>query len=155
MDRSLVATTDCRVGVIDHGDLATLIDSSTSLASLLWRDTLIDASGFKTWILMLRHAPAIRRMAHLLCDIYVRLRLVGLTEGKQCGFPLTQTDLADAVGMSAVHANRTLQEIRARNLIELDRGRLTILDWSGPRRRSNHPAQRTGGSADAGLRRRR
>jgi CRP-like cAMP-binding protein len=133
MDHNLVATTDAKVAFIDHRDLNALIEGSANLVSLLWRDTLIDAAGFRTWILMLGQADALTRMAHLFCDIYVRLRLVGLTEGKRFSLPLTQMELADAVGMSPVHANRTLQELRARDLIDLDRGFVEIHDWQGLR----------------------
>jgi predicted transcriptional regulator len=62
---------------------------------------------------------AFERMAHLLCEVLLRLRLAGRTDSASCDFPLTQSDLADATGLSKVHVNRTLQELRAANLIVL------------------------------------
>jgi CRP-like cAMP-binding protein len=68
------------------------------------------------------------RVAHLLCEIFERLRTVGLVEGKSCAFPITQMDPADATGLSVVHINRTIQELRAGNLIVLRERTLTIND---------------------------
>jgi CRP-like cAMP-binding protein len=71
---------------------------------------------------------ALERVAHLLCEIFERLRPVGLLNGDSCGFPVTQMDLADATGLSVVHLNRTLQELRAAGLIVLRERILTIGD---------------------------
>jgi CRP-like cAMP-binding protein len=64
-----------------------------------------------------------------LCELFVRLKAIGLAEGNACKLPLTQADLGDALGLSTVHVNRTLQELRGEGLIELHSGRLRILDW--------------------------
>ena len=69
---------------------------------------------------------ASERMAHLLCEIFLRLRLAGLTREDSCDFPLTQSDLADATGLSKVHVNRTLQELRSAELIVLRGKSLTV-----------------------------
>ena len=69
---------------------------------------------------------ALERIAHLLCEIWLRLRLAGLTRGDSCDFPLTQGDLADATGLSKVHVNRTLQELRADGLIVLKGKTLSV-----------------------------
>ena len=70
-------------------------------------------------------------VAHLICEVVTRMRAVGLVHDDRCAFPMTQNELADAVGISAVHVNRTLQELRAAGLITLARGKLHILDWEG------------------------
>lgn len=62
------------------------------------------------------------------CELFFRLRAVGLTQGDSCDFPVTQLDLGDATGLTSVHVNRTLQELRRDGLIVLDRKRLTIPD---------------------------
>jgi CRP-like cAMP-binding protein len=75
--------------------------------------------------------PVRARAAHLLCEIYVRLEVIGLAEDNSCPFPLSQTHLGQALGTSAVHINRTLKKLRSDGLVEIKKGRLHILDWDG------------------------
>ena len=70
-------------------------------------------------------------MAHLLCELFTRLRAVGMTSDDACELPVTQEELGDALGLSTVHVNRTLMQVRGEGLIEFQGGRLTILDWKG------------------------
>jgi CRP-like cAMP-binding protein len=70
-------------------------------------------------------------MAHLFCELYLRLEVVGRTEGNGYEFPLTQRELSECLGLTVVHANRTLQELRRRSLVELENRRLTIRDRRG------------------------
>jgi DNA-binding transcriptional regulator LsrR (DeoR family) len=70
-------------------------------------------------------------MAHILCELVTRLQAVGLTEGNACELPMTQSELADATGISTVHVNRMLQELRGAGLITLKGGALTVNDWEG------------------------
>ena len=68
-------------------------------------------------------------MAHLLCELFVRLRSVGLVNDVSCELPITQSEFADAVGLSSVHVNRTLQGLRSRGLIKLTGKRFEVLNW--------------------------
>ena len=72
---------------------------------------------------------AYARIAHLLCELFVRLRAVGLTDGDTCEIPITQVKLGDALGLSAVHVNRTLQEIQGDALISMHGGAMKVEDW--------------------------
>jgi CRP-like cAMP-binding protein len=74
---------------------------------------------------------AYTRIGHLLCEVFVRLQAVGLTNDDRCEFPITQSEIGDALGLSTVHVNRSLQELRGDGLIELERSTLTVLDWPG------------------------
>ena len=74
---------------------------------------------------------AYQRTAHLLCEMVQRLRSAGLANGHACALPLTQIVLADALGLTAVHVNRTLQWLRGEGLIEFGNGRLTVWNWLG------------------------
>lgn len=130
MDYNLVATTECRVAFIEHRDLNAALQKSASLTGLMWRDSLIDAASFRAWMLMLGQGDADERMAHLFCEMFMRLRAIGLARGTTFQFPVTQIEIADALGISTVHANRTLQELRARGLITVERFEVTILDWA-------------------------
>jgi CRP-like cAMP-binding protein len=101
------------------------------LGRLLWRDTLVDSAIFREWVVNVGRRTAYERIAHLLCELMTRLRAMDLAQGDTCELPVTQAELADATGLSAVHTNRTLQELRAEGLIRLEGRVLTALDWEG------------------------
>ena len=129
MDHSLAALTATKALFIPHESVCDLMRRCPRIGDAFWRDTLIDAAVFREWIMNLGRREAYGRMAHLLCEFYVRLRAVGLTNGPAYESPLTQAELADATGLSAVHVNRTLQELRGEGLITLRNGSLAVLDW--------------------------
>jgi CRP-like cAMP-binding protein len=130
LDHSLAASVPSTAGFIPHEALRALMHRSPTLTELFWRDTLVDAAIFREWIVAMGQRPAKSHLAHLLCEVFTRLRAVGLTQDHACSLPFTQTELGDACGLSAVHVNRTLQELRGEGLIALHQGRLTILDWA-------------------------
>jgi CRP-like cAMP-binding protein len=72
--------------------------------------------------------PAEQRVAHLLCELLVRLRVVGLVDGGQYELPLTQKELGDTTGLSNVHVNRVLRRLRGEGLITFKDKHLVILD---------------------------
>lgn len=129
MDHSLAATVPSTGALVPHAALRDLLRRFPGIAELLWRDTLIDAAIFRAWMVGLGQQLAQAHMAHMLCEIFTRLGAVGLTEGQSCELPLTQGVIGEALGLSTVHVNRTLQQMRADGLIEFRSGRLTILDW--------------------------
>jgi CRP-like cAMP-binding protein len=102
------ALTECSIGVIAHKDLERLVVEYRSLALTLWRAMMFEASVFREKLAMVRR-PALERVAHLLCEQLARYEAVGITSAT---IPLTQVVLADAVGLSIVHINRTVQELR-------------------------------------------
>src|SRR4051794_22578460 len=129
MDHSLASLTATKAMFIPHETVCDLMRRCPRIGDAFWRDTLIDAAVFREWIMNLGRREAYGRIAHLLCEFYVRLRAVGLTNRDVCEMPFTQAELADATGLSAVHVNRTLQELRGKGLITLRAGSLTVLDW--------------------------
>jgi CRP-like cAMP-binding protein len=128
MDFSLASSTDSTVAAIPHDELRVLLASQPNLVNLLWRDTLISAAIFRTWVMATGRLESSEHLAHILCEIYARYEAVGLTEDKGFALPLTQTELADAMGLSAVHANRTIQALRGSGMVEMEAGHVTILD---------------------------
>lgn len=98
------------------------------IATAFWWESLVNASIQREWTMNLGQRTASERIAHMLCEIFFRLRLAGLTHGETCDFPLTQSDLADATGLSKVHVNRTLQELRSASLIVLKGKTLVVPD---------------------------
>jgi CRP-like cAMP-binding protein len=131
LDFAVTTLTACKVGFIPHERLRALCSDQPRLAAAFWRGTLIDGSIYREWTTNVGRREASARMAHLMCEILVRMSAVGLAKDHSCALPMTQAELADATGISAVHANRTIQELRRANLISLEDGTLTALDWDG------------------------
>ena len=89
----------------------------------------MDASIFPEWVMNIGRREAYQRIAHVLCGVLVRLRAVGLAEDYTCALPIIQGEFADAMGITPVHVNRVLQQMRADGLIELSGDRLTVPEW--------------------------
>jgi CRP-like cAMP-binding protein len=130
LDNSIGTISPCSVGFIPHEALRDVCSRYPRLASAFWRETLIDAAIFREWVMNVGRRETYNRMAHVLCELLVRLRAVGLAEGYSCDLPITQGEFADALGVTNVHVNRVLQQLRADGLIELSGDRLNILDWN-------------------------
>ncbi len=128
MDHSLGALTGARVAEIPGDALLELTDRHPRIARALWWNSLVEEAVAREWVTSLGQRSAQERMAHLLCELFLRLRGAGLAEDGSCELPVTQADLADALGMSAVHVNRTLQEMRESGLVVWKGKRLTIPD---------------------------
>ena len=128
IDHSIGTLTPVIYTEIERERFEELVESDRGLAEAIWCETLSNSSIQREWALNIGRRIALERVAHLLCEIVERLRPVGLLEGNSCAFPITQTDLADATGLSVVHLNRTLQELRASGLIVLRERMLTISD---------------------------
>ena len=129
LDNGVSTLTPCRVGFITHEALHDLCTRFPRITAALWRETLIDAAVFQEWVMNVGQRDAYTRMAHLLCELMVRMRAVGLADDHACDLPITQAEFADAIGVTTVHVNRVLQEMRADGLIELSGDGLTIPDW--------------------------
>jgi CRP-like cAMP-binding protein len=129
MDHSLATITPSHVAFISHDSIRHLIRRHPRLAEALWRDMLVDAAILRQWIMGIGRRTAPSRIAHLFCEQFMRLRTVGLTNGNTCKLPLTQSDIADALGLSTVHVNRSLQVLRREELIDLRKGELKVVNW--------------------------
>jgi CRP-like cAMP-binding protein len=134
IDHDLLALTDCKVAIVQHSDLCKLFERCPKVAWLYWFGTNADAAMHREWAASFGKRSTLRRIAHLFCEIYLRLDVVGLTYGSSCEFPLTQNQLAECVGATPVHVNRVLQELRNAGLILLERRQLTIIDAPALRR---------------------
>lgn len=128
LDHDVLTLSKCTLAVVPHERLTDVTNRYPRLTRAFWLMTNIDAAIQREWTLSLGQRTAISRMAHLFCELYVRLEVPGLTRGNSYEFPLNQRELSECLGLTVVHVNRTLQELRRRGLIELARGRLTIPD---------------------------
>jgi CRP-like cAMP-binding protein len=95
---------------------------------VLWLMTDIDAAIHREWAVSIARRSALSRIAHLMCEMLLRLQVVGRADEASYELPLSQAELSECLGLTPVHTNRTLQEMRGRGLIELVNRRLTILD---------------------------
>lgn len=129
MDHSVVSLTPVTVLDIPRARITRLREAAPRLTRCLIRELLVEASLAREWAVNLGRRAALERIGHLMCEVFVRLEVAGLAERDSCDFMLTQSELGDATGLSTVHVNRTLQELRASGLIVLENARLTIPDF--------------------------
>lgn len=127
MDHDLTSVGRATAAFISHDWFNRTLDQAPSLAHVFWREILIDAAVYREWIANIGARDAIARIAHLICEIEARLAAVGLVSANTFNVPFTQRNLADACGLSNVHVNRTLQELRTRGLIVWEGRTVTIL----------------------------
>ena len=129
MDHSLGTLTKATVAFISHESLRDLTIQHPSIGALLWRDTLIDAGIVRAWMVGMGRRSAFEQVAHIFCELYLKLQAVGLADHYRCPLSITQIDLADALGLTSVHINRVLREMRSRALITLRDHTLVIENW--------------------------
>jgi CRP-like cAMP-binding protein len=136
MDHSVSAMTPVKFAAVSRDAFEALTFDHPRIMQALWWESLVAFAIQREWTVNLGQRSASERMGHLLCELFLRLEGVGLVEGNSCTFPVTQTELADATGLSTVHANRTLQELRVSGIIELKSKILTIHDLDALKRMS-------------------
>lgn len=131
LDHDVIALSDCVVGVVPHERLQDITERFPRLARAYWFSTNVHAAINRELALSLGQRSAISRMAHLFCELYMRLDAVGRARSDGYEFPLTQRELSECLGLTVVHANRTLQELRRRGLVTLENRQLRICDRRG------------------------
>ncbi|MEA3002590.1 MAG: hypothetical protein QOH81_1378 [Sphingomonadales bacterium] len=128
-DHHVQAITDAKVAWIPVRALKRLCRERPKIGEALWRDCLIDASVFREWVLNVGRRDAKCRVAHMLCEFAARGAKAGLGPPERFELPMTQTDIADATGLTPVHVNRMLRRLRDEGLIAQDRREVRIVDW--------------------------
>jgi CRP-like cAMP-binding protein len=131
MDHSLGTLTRSKVAFIPHHSVRNLTRAWPRIADALWRDTLVDAAIFREWMVGIGRRSAHQRIAHVLCEMLVKSKAVGLAQDHSYHLPVTQAELGDALGLSTVHVNRVLQDLRKDGLLLFERGQVSIPDWDG------------------------
>ena len=129
-DHSVQMLTSGKVAMIPREEVIRLTHARPRIGHAMWIDTLVDGSIFREWITNIGRRDARTRIAHLLCEFSLRLRLAGLGEESQYELPMTQEQLADATGLTSVHVNRTIKSLEADRLIKRSSARsIHIGDW--------------------------
>ena len=131
LDHDVMTLSDCIIGVAPHERLQEVTEAYPRIARYYWFSTNVDAAITRELALSLGQRSAISRMAHLFCELHLRLDTVGRAREDGFDFPLTQRELSECLGLTVVHVNRTIQELRRRGLVELENRQLTILDKRG------------------------
>jgi CRP-like cAMP-binding protein len=128
-DHHVQTLTRCEIAFIPREALVELAFSRPAVGKALWLETLVEASITREWVANVGRRNARARIAHLLCEFAYRLNAVGL--GEQCNFqlPMTQEQLADTTGLTAVHVNRTLKSLDAEGLTTRTQRSVKINDW--------------------------
>ena len=128
LDHSIGTLCPVEAALLPQESVLELTDRYPRLTRALWWSTLVEEAITREWIVNVGHRTAFERMAHLFCEIFFRLQAVGLTQDNRCDLPLTQTELADTLALSAVHVNRTLMDMRRARLITFQGRQLIIHD---------------------------
>lgn len=136
MDHSVGALSDCRAIAFPHDRLRLVTETNPHLTRVLWLMTLVDSSIQREWIVGMGRRSAAQQLAHLICELYVRLEVAGVLRDDRFVFPITQAELGDALGLSAVHVNRVLQELRSERLFTWEGHTVHVLDWPGLQQRA-------------------
>jgi CRP-like cAMP-binding protein len=131
LDHAVVAITDITITEVVHSDIEKITERFPHLTRLLWLLTLLDSAVHREWLVGLGRLSATARAAHLFREMGIRLEAVELGTASEYEFPITQSDLADAMGLSAVHVNRVVQELRSRGLLVWQGSRVNLPDLAG------------------------
>lgn len=128
MDHSIGAITPLKVALISASDLDEIGDSHPRVLRALWWDTLVTSAIQREWTVSLGQRDAVESLAHLFCELFLRMRSIDLCDGNSCAFPLTHQHLADALGITQTHIGRVLGMLRKMRLITFEKQRLTVHD---------------------------
>ena len=128
MDHSIQTISPAVVAQIERAHIDEIMDRHPQVARAMYIAQLIDEGTMRAWITSMGRRTSIERVAHLMCELYLRARNIGLTKETQLALPLSQLLLADSLGMTPVHLNRVLKELRLGGAMDLQRGSLLITD---------------------------
>ena len=129
-DHYVQAISEATVAWVPAADLRRIAQERPALAEALWRDTLIDASIFREWVLNVGRRTAKSRIAHMLCEFAARRDKAGLGTPERFDLPMTQEQIADATGLTPVHVNRMLHELADDGVIVRNKREVEIADWA-------------------------
>jgi CRP-like cAMP-binding protein len=126
MDHNLQALTPCEVALIPGQKMERLLEDHPAVAKAMYKSQLIDEGILRAWIVSMGRRTSVERVAHIMCELYLRTLSINSTD--EVAFPISQIVLADALGMTPVHVNRILRELRIAGAMTLQRGNLSITD---------------------------
>lgn len=128
IDHNIMTLTKARVASLPRAQMEALVQARPALTQAFWWSQLVDQSILRAWIVSMGRRKSVERVAHLMCELYIRMRNIGLADDHECRMPLTQLVLADALGLTPVHVNRVLKVLKTAEVMELNRGSLKIIN---------------------------
>jgi len=128
LDHSVLALVPCKIAIVPHERVLQMTRDHPHLTRLLWFATMLDAAIHREWVVSLGRRTAIARLVHLLCELQVRLGVVGMADATGYDLPLTQQDLAECLGMTGVHLNRILGTLKADAVVSFQGRRVRFHD---------------------------
>ena len=128
IDHSIAAITPIKFARLTPREFEEISDGHPRLLRALWWESLVTDSIQREWLVSVGQRDALESIAHLACELFVRLKTVGLVDGNGCDFPLTQIDIADALGMTQPHVSRTITELNSSGVATIKRGKLEVHD---------------------------
>ena len=131
MDHSVSAITPVTLAEVSRETFDETLLTRPRVTQALWWESLVNAAVQREWTVNLGQRTAAERIAHLICELFLRLHSIGLARSNTCDWPITQIELADTTGMSSVHVSRTINELRNLGLIVLRDRQLTVCDLPG------------------------
>lgn len=131
IDHSISAITPVKYARLAPKEFEEISDAHPKLLRALWWESLVTDSIQREWLVSVGQRDALESVAHLACELFLRLKTVGLCEGSRCDFPLTQVDIADALGMTQPHVSRTIKQLNKTGFATLRRGALEVKDLRG------------------------
>ena len=132
-DHSVTTVTEATIAWVPADRIRALLAAHPAINEALWRDTLIDASIFREWVVNVGRRDAKTRLAHMLCEFAARREAAGLGSVTRFELPMTQEEIADATGMTAIHVNRMLHALADDGVIARSKRHVHITDWDGMR----------------------
>lgn len=126
---ALHAMTPSTILRVPHDALRDLADRYPAIATAFWRDCVVDAGVLAQWIVNIGRKDAVARVAHLLCEFATRYAAIDLSSDGRFALPITQSNLADAVGLTPVHLNRVLKRLKDDRIAAKDLDSVTVYDW--------------------------
>ena len=134
LDHNVMSLVPSRIALVPHDRILAITETQPHLTRLLWFMTTLDAAIHREWQLSLGRRTSLARIAHLFCELHARLEVAGLTEGLSYRLPLTQVDLAECLGLTPIHVNRTLRELRTEGLVTFRSKLVSIDNYGGLKR---------------------
>jgi len=128
MEHSIATLTPARIALVPRGIMEKLIETRPAITRAFWWTQLVDEDTLRAWIVSMGRRNGLQRVAHLMCELYIRARNIGLTDGDSFELPLTQTVIGDALGLTPIHVNRVLRKLRISGVMTLSGGALVIAD---------------------------
>lgn len=136
MEHSVGLLTDAQVVQIPADELQAALDQNRPIERALWCSTLVDEAILREWLTNIGQRDAFSRIGHHFCELWHRMRAIGLVSDHEFDMPLTQEVLGDTLGLTAVHVNRTLKRLREEGLLSVNNKRLTVLNPQGLTKRT-------------------